>query len=171
MDEITLGRTMMRIAHEIVEKNRGTDGLVLVGVHRRGAPLAAMLQRNIARIEGVEVPCGTLDISYYRDDRTTTDAPVVDGADFPFDVVDKTVILVDDVLFTGRTVRAAIEAVFAAGRPRSIQLAILIDRGHRELPFRADYVGKSIPTSLQETVAVRLPEYDGITAVELLDAE
>ena len=178
MDEITLGRTMMRIAHEIVEKNRGTDGLVLVGVHRRGAPLAAMLQRNIARIEGVEVPCGTLDIRYYRDDaknprhsRADTDAPVVDGADFPFDVVDKTVVLVDDVLFTGRTVRAAIEAVFAAGRPRSIQLAILIDRGHRELPIRADYVGKSIPTSLQETVAVRLPEYDGVTAVELLDAE
>ncbi len=168
MDEVTLGRTMMRIAHEIVEKNRGTEGLVLVGIHRRGAPLAQMLQRNIARIEGEELPCGTLDISHYRDDRIA-DAPVVERADLPFSVADKKVILVDDVLFTGRTVRAAIEAVFALGRPRSIQLAILVDRGHRELPIRADYVGKSIPTSLQERVAVRLPEFDGVTAVELLE--
>lgn len=167
MDEAALKRALMRIAHEIVEKNKGTDHLVLVGIHRRGAPLARMLQENIARIEGVEIPCGTLDISYYRDDREP--CPVVEGTDFPFDIVDKKVILVDDVLFTGRTVRAAIEAVFAKGRPRSIQLAILIDRGHRELPIRADYVGKSIPTSMQERVAVCLPEYDDRLAVELLD--
>lgn len=169
MDEAALKRAMMRIAHEIVEKNKGTDHLVLVGIHRRGAPLARMLQENIARIEGVEIPCGTLDISYYRDDREP--CPVVEGADFPFDIVDKKVILVDDVLFTGRTVRAAIEAVFAQGRPRSIQLAILIDRGHRELPIRADYVGKSIPTAMHERVAVCLPEYDDRLAVELLDGQ
>ena len=170
MDEATVNRTMMRMAHEIVEKNRGTDGLVLVGIHRRGAPMAATLQRNIARIEGVEVPCGTLDINFYRDDLTkAADSPVFKRAEMPFSIVDKTVVLVDDVLFTGRTVRAAIEAIFSLGRPRAIQLAILIDRGHRELPIRADYVGKSIPTSMQETVAVKLPEYDGETAVELLE--
>ena len=172
MDEATLRRTVMRMAHEIVEKNRGVEGLVLVGIHRRGAPLAAMLAENIARIEGETVPCGTLDIRYYRDDLTTVaDAPVFERAEMPFSVVDKKVILVDDVLFTGRTVRAAIEAIFSLGRPSAIQLAILIDRGHRELPFRADYVGKNIPTSLQETVAVKLPEYDGETGVELLERE
>lgn len=170
MDEVTVNRTMMRMAHEIVEKNRGTDGLVLVGIQRRGAPMAATLQRNIARIEGAEVPCGTLDINFYRDDLTrAADSPVFKRAEMPFSIVDKTVVLVDDVLFTGRTVRAAIEAIFSLGRPRAIQLAILIDRGHRELPIRADYVGKSIPTSMQETVAVKLPEYDGETAVELLE--
>lgn len=170
MDELTLGRTVMRMAHEIVEKNRGVEDLVLVGVHSRGAPLAAMLQHNIARIEGVQVPCGTLDISYYRDDRVRHAAPpVFNRAEMPFDIVDKKVVLVDDVLFTGRTVRAAIEAVFSLGRPRSIQLAILVDRGHRELPIRADYVGKSIPTSLQERVAVRLPGFDSTTGVELVE--
>lgn len=170
MDEPTLGRTVMRMAHEIVEKNRGVEDLVLVGVHSRGAPLAAMLQQNIARIEGVQIPCGTLDISYYRDDRVRHAAsPVFNRAEMPFDIVDKKVVLVDDVLFTGRTVRAAIEAIFSLGRPRSIQLAILIDRGHRELPIRADYVGKSIPTSLQERVAVRLPGFDATIGVELVE--
>lgn len=168
MDEATVGRTVTRMAHEIVEKNRGTDNLLLVGIKSRGAPLAEMLQQAIARIEGVEVPCGTLDISYYRDDRERGEAPVFEKAEMPFPVVDKKVILVDDVLFTGRTVRAAIEAVFSLGRPRSIQLAILVDRGHRELPIRADYVGKSIPTSLRERVAVRLPDFDGTTGVELI---
>ena len=168
MDEATVGRTVTRMAHEIVEKNQGTGDLLLVGIKSRGAPLAAMLQQRIQHIEGAEVPCGTLDISYYRDDRQRVEPPVFEKAEMPFSVVDKKVILVDDVLFTGRTVRAAIEAIFSMGRPRSIQLAILIDRGHRELPFRADYVGKSIPTSLRERVAVRLPDFDGATGVELL---
>lgn len=172
MDEATVRRTMMRMAHEIVEKNRGVDDLVLVGIQRRGAPLAAMLQQNIQRIEGACVPCGTLDINFYRDDLSrAADAPVFKKAEMPFSIVDKKVVLVDDVLFTGRTVRAAIEAIFSLGRPRSIQLAILIDRGHRELPIRADYVGKNIPTSLQETVAVKLPEYDGETGVDLLERD
>ena len=169
MDEATVGRTVRRMAHEILEKNRGAEDLVLVGIQSRGAPLAAMLQENIAAIEGAQVPCGTLDIRYYRDDREREEAPVFKRAEMPFSVVDKKVILVDDVLFTGRTVRAAIEAVFSLGRPRSIQLAILVDRGHRELPLRADYVGKSVPTSLSERVSVRLPAFDGATAVELED--
>lgn len=169
MDEDTVRRTVMRMSHEIVEKNRGVDDLVLVGIRRRGAPLAQMIRANIARIEGKEVPCGMLDINFYRDDLTkASDAPVLKKAEMPFSVVDKRVVLVDDVLFTGRTVRAAIEAIFALGRPRCIRLAILVDRGHRELPIRADYVGKNIPTSLRETVAVQLPEFDGVTRVELV---
>lgn len=169
MDEATVRRTVMRMAHEIVEKNKGTDDLVLVGILRRGAPLAQMLRENIAKIEGTELPCGTLDINFYRDDLTkAADAPVFKAATMPFSVVDKRVVLVDDVLFTGRTARAAIEALFSLGRPKCIQLAILIDRGHRELPIRADYVGKSIPTSLRETVAVKLPEHDGEMCVQLL---
>ena len=166
MDEATVGRTLLRMSHEIVEKNRGTDDLVLVGIHRRGAPLATRLQQNIARIVGVELPCATLAVDGFRDD-CPGQSPSRQ-ASLPFSVEDKRVVLVDDVLFTGRTVRAAIEAVFSLGRPRSIQLAILVDRGHRELPLRADYVGKSIPTSLQERVAVRLPDFDGATGVELL---
>lgn len=172
MDEATLHRAVMRMSHEIVEKNRGTEDLVLIGIRRRGAPLARMIRQNIARIEGVELPYGELDIHFYRDDLSCgDDAPVLRRTDLPFPVTDKRVILVDDVMFTGRTVRAAIDAVFAQGRPRCIRLAILIDRGHRELPFRADYIGKSIPTSLQETVAVRLPEFDGTTGVELLQRQ
>ncbi len=166
MDEATVNRTLMRMAHEIVEKNRGIDDVVLVGIQSRGAPMAAILQKNIARIEGIEPPCGTLDIHFYRDD--LHEAPIYKHAEMPFSIVDKKVVLVDDVLFTGRTVRAAIEAIFSLGRPRSIQLAILIDRGHRELPIRADYVGKSIPTALHEQVAVKLPECDGETGVDLL---
>ncbi len=170
MDETTLRRSVMRMAHEIVEKNRSTENLVLVGIERRGAPLAKMLQENIRKIEGPEIPCGTLDINYYRDDLLpVADSPVLKKADLPFSVANKKIVLVDDVLYTGRTVRAAIEALFSLGRPQSIQLAILIDRGHRELPFRADYVGKSIPTAHSETVAVKLPEYDGETGVVLLE--
>lgn len=170
MDEATLKRTVMRMSHEIVEKNKGTDDLVLVGIYRRGAPLAEMLRENIRRIEDVTVPCGMLDINFYRDDLTPAgESPVVKKADLPFSVADKKVVLVDDVLFTGRTVRAAIEAIFAQGRPRGIQLAILVDRGHRELPFRADYIGKSIPTAMNETVAVRLPDFDGSTGVDILE--
>lgn len=169
MDGATLNRTLMRMSHEIVEKNRGVEDVVLVGIQRRGAPMAKILQNNIARIEGEEIPCGTLDVRSYRDDLDGgAEVPADKVTALPFSVVNKRVVLVDDVLFTGRTVRAAIEAVFALGRPRSIQLAILIDRGHRELPIRADYVGKSIPTAMHETVAVKLPEYDGETGVELL---
>ena len=169
MDEATTRRTLVRMAHEITEKNKGVEDVCLVGIRRRGEPMARLLQQHIERIEGVTVPCGELDIRFYRDDLTPAhhDAPVVTPEPLPFDIVGKKVILVDDVLFTGRTVRAAIEAIFAMGRPRAIQLAILIDRGHRELPFRADYVGKSIPTARSESVAVKLPPVDGEIGVYL----
>ncbi len=165
MDEATMNRALMRMAHEITEKNKGVGDLCLIGIHRRGVPLAERLQANIERIEGVKVPCGALDTRLYRDDipqETPASPPVL-----PFDIVGKTVVLVDDVLFTGRTVRAAIEAIFSAGRPKAIRLAILIDRGHRELPLRADYVGKNIPTAHAELVAVKLPPVDDETGVYL----
>lgn len=167
MDEATTNRTLMRMAHEITEKNKGVSDLCLVGICRRGEPLARRLQENIARIEGVTVPCGELDIRLYRDDIDDPETPVVESPVLPFDIVGKKVVLVDDVLFTGRTVRAAIEAIFTLGRPRAIQLAILIDRGHRELPIRADYVGKSIPTAHSERVSVKLPPIDAETGVFL----
>ena len=169
MDEATTNRTLMRMAHEITEKNRGVSDLCLVGIRRRGEPLAGRLQANIERIEGVTVPCGSLDIQLYRDDIEQPVTPVVQPPLLPFDIVGKTVVLVDDVLFTGRTVRAAIEAIFTLGRPRAIQLAILIDRGHRELPFRADYVGKNIPTATTEFIRVGIEGIDGETSVWLCD--
>lgn len=170
MDEAGLKRALMRISHEILEKNRGVDELVLVGVRRRGEPIARRIRENIRRIEDAEVPCGSIDIRFYRDDLTAlSDAPVVRRAELPFDVNDKTVVLVDDVIYTGRTARAAIEAIFSCGRPRRIELAVLIDRGHRELPIRPDFVGKNLPTSHSELVEVRLPEYDGETGVYLMD--
>ena len=164
MDEATMNRTLMRMAHEITEKNKGVGDLCLLGIHRRGVPLAERLQQNIAQIEGITVPCAALDTRSFRDDipQAVQMLPTL-----PFDIVGKTVVLVDDVLFTGRTVRAAIEAVFSIGRPKAIQLAILIDRGHRELPFRADYVGKNIPTALSEQVAVKLPPVDTEAGVYL----
>ena len=172
MDEAALNRALMRISHEIAEKNRGVDNVVLVGILRRGEPIAMRIRGNIRKIENVEVPCGSIDIAYYRDDLTTLGTnPLVRQADLPFDVTDRDVVLVDDVLYTGRTARAAIEAVFSCGRPRSIQFAVLVDRGHRELPIRADYVGKNLPTSRSELVEVRLPEYDGETGVFLMDTE
>ena len=167
MDSETLRRSVRRISYEIVEKNKGTDDICIIGIKRRGEVLAQMITENISALEGVDIPCGTLDVSLYRDD---LDGSVADGfsrAALPFDVVDKKVILVDDVLYTGRTVRSAIEAIFTQGRPRAIRLAILIDRGHRELPLRADYVGKSIPTAASERVAVMLPPYDEKMGVEL----
>ena len=167
MDEATTNRTLMRMAHEITEKNKGVTDVCLVGICRRGEPLARRLQENIARIEGVSVPCGELDIRLYRDDIDGQQTPTVETPLLPFDIVGKKVVLVDDVLFTGRTVRAAIEAIFTLGRPRAIQLAILIDCGHRELPIRADYVGKSIPTALSERVSVKLPPIDAQTGVFL----
>lgn len=172
MDEAAFCRAVMRISHEIVERNKGTEGVVLLGIRRRGMPIAQMIRDNIQQIEGVAVPCGELDIRYYRDDLTTEHAdPEVRPAALPFDIVDKTVVVVDDVMYTGRTVRAAIEAVFAQGRPHRIQLAILIDRGHRELPFKPDYVGKNVPTSKNEVISVCVPEYDGKKCAELFQTE
>ncbi len=168
MDETAIERALMRIAHQILERNRGADRLCLIGISRRGVPLAERIARNIKNIEGVSLAIGTMDITLYRDDLSADpDFPRVTGTNVPFDVKDRKIILVDDVLYTGRTIRAAIEGVFALGRPAEIQLAVLIDRGHRELPIRADYVGKNIPTSRSELVAVNLPEYDGKCAVEI----
>ena len=159
---------MTRITHEIIEKNSGARDIVLLGIHRRGIPLASMLKENIVRFEGTEVPVGSIDISLYRDDLTElNDLPETGKSIIPCDITDKTVILVDDVIYTGRTARAAIEAVFHFGRPKSIQLAVLIDRGHRELPIRPDYVGKNIPTSHTELVSVMVDEFDGKTGVAL----
>lgn len=170
MDEAAMNRALTRMAHEIAERNHGTEDIVLVGVLRRGKELACRLAKAIERFEGVEIPCGELDIGHWRDDLgSASDMPVLRKAELPFPIVNKKVVLVDDVLYTGRTVRAAIEAIFAMGRPKAIQLAIMIDRGHRELPIRADYVGKSIPTSLQEKVSVRIPPYDSETGVVLLE--
>lgn len=172
MDDAAFSRAVMRISHEIVEKNKGTDGIVLLGIRRRGLPIATMIQENIQRIEGVLVPCGELDIRFYRDDLTPEQLdPQVRPVKLPFDVTDKRVILVDDVMYTGRTARAAIEAVFSLGRPQCIRLAILVDRGHRELPIRADYVGKNVPTAKAELISVCVPEFDGRRCVELLQTE
>ena len=168
MDEAAVLRSMKRITHEIIEKNNGTADIILLGIHRRGMPLAAMLRDNIRSFEGTEVPLGSIDISLYRDDLTeVSDLPEAGATSVPCDISGKKVILVDDVIYTGRTVRAAIEAVFHYGRPRSIQLAVLIDRGHRELPIRPDYVGKNIPTSHSEVVSVMVDEFDGKTGVAL----
>ena len=170
MDDAALGRALMRISHEILEHNKGAENVVLVGVRRRGDPIAQRIRGNIEKIEGVAVPCGSVDIAFYRDDLSTlSESPELRRTELPFDVTDRDVVLVDDVIYTGRTARAAIEAVFACGRPRTIQLAVLIDRGHRELPIRPDYVGKNIPTSRSELVEVRLPEFDGETGVYLMD--
>ena len=170
LDEAALNRALMRIAHEIAEHNKGVENVQLIGVRRRGEPIARRIRDNIRRIEDVDVPCGSVDIRWYRDDLSTVaDTPELRRIDLGFDVTDRDVVLVDDVIYTGRTARAAIEAVFSCGRPRSIQLAVLVDRGHRELPIRPDYVGKNIPTSRSELVQVRLPDFDGETGVFLMD--
>lgn len=170
MDEAAVNRALMRLSHEIAERNRGVENVCLVGIRRRGEPLAKHIRGNIERIEGVSVPCGSVDVRYYRDDlRPVAEEPIVSGAQLEFSVAEKTVVLVDDVLYTGRTTRAAMEAVLACGRPRAIQLAVLVDRGHRELPIRADFVGKNVPTSHTELIEVRLPEYDGETGVFLME--
>ena len=170
MDETAVNRALTRIAHEILEKNGGCDDLCLVGIRRRGEPLARRIAERISAIENREVPVGVLDITLYRDDLSTAvenDMPRLNETRVPFSIVGKRVVLVDDVLFTGRTARAAIEAMFQMGRPALIQLAILVDRGHRELPIRADFVGKNVPTSRSELIAVKVPEIDGYTAVEI----
>lgn len=163
LDESAISRALTRIAHEILERNKGGDDLILVGIKTRGIPLSIRLQEKIKEIENVTVPVGELDITLYRDDLavvTTDNEPEYKGSDIKVDLDGKTVILIDDVLYTGRTVRAAMDAVMDIGRPSQIQLAVLIDRGHRELPIRADYVGKNIPTSKEEIIVVRLSEVD-----------
>lgn len=165
MDEAAVERTLTRIAHQIIEKNHGTDELCLIGIKTRGIPLARRVAARIRDIEGAEIPVGELDISLHRDDRDEAQLPVVSETCIPFSVHDKTVILVDDVIFTCRTARAAMDAVMAVGRPAKIQLFAMIDRGHAELPIKASFVGKNIPTSLNEVVAVRLAECDGETSV------
>ncbi len=172
MDADKMQRAIVRISHEIVEKNDGLENVVLVGIRKRGVPLANMIARNIHQAYQVDVPVGILDISLYRDDvkkESFFDQAKVNSTNISFDISGKKVILVDDVLFTGRTVRAAIDALIALGRPQLIQLAVLIDRGHRELPIRADYVGKNVPTSLSETVAVNIEEIDRQENVLLFD--
>lgn len=168
LDAEGLGRTLSRIAHEIIERNKGCEGLVLLGVPSRGVPLARRIADHLARIEGTQVPVGSIDITLYRDDLRMKPARALEATELPAEGIDGTVVvLVDDVLFSGRTVRAALDAVADQGRPRAVQLAVLVDRGHRELPIRADYVGKNLPTSLREQVLVRLSEVDGVDAVLL----
>ena len=171
LDRDDMRRTLVRIAHEIVEKNAEPESLAIVGIHRRGALLAARVTRLLDDLLVTEVPLGSLDISFYRDDvATRADQPVVHASHVPFDLSGRTVVVVDDVLFTGRTVRAAIEALFDYGRPARVQLAVLADRGHRELPIRPDYVGKNLPTARDERVNVHLDELDGEDLVTITAA-
>jgi pyrimidine operon attenuation protein/uracil phosphoribosyltransferase len=168
MDPVAIQRALVRIAHEILERNKGTDELALVGIRSRGVHLAERIRKALREIEGaaVEVPFGVVDITLYRDDLDRgVQNPIVKGTDIPFPVEGRRILLIDDVLFTGRTIRAAMDALVDFGRPQSIQLAVLVDRGHRELPIRADYVGKNLPTSLREQVQVRLAEADGVDEV------
>ncbi|NME83469.1 bifunctional pyr operon transcriptional regulator/uracil phosphoribosyltransferase PyrR [Clostridium sp. SM-530-WT-3G] len=170
LDEKAINRTLIRISHEIIERNKGVEDIVLIGVKTRGYPLAERIAEYIKGIEGNEVPVGYVDITLYRDDLSTTEeAPEVKSADLGTDIKNKKVIIVDDVLYTCRTVRAAIDAIIDVGRPQGIQLAVLIDRGHKELPIRADYVGKNIPTSKNEIIAVDLKEIDGKDSVKIFE--
>ena len=164
-----LDRVIKRISHEILEHNRGSESLVVIGLQKRGVPLGKRIAANIGVFEDKKVAFGKLDISFYRDDFASNIKADIGKTEIDFDVTDKNVILVDDVLFTGRTIRAALDAIIDLGRPKSIQLVVLIDRGHRELPIRADYVGKNLPTSINETVSVRLKETDGEDSVILVE--
>ena len=162
-------RTLARIAHEIIERNKSMSDVVLVGMRTRGVPLAKRLAANIQTFEGIEIPVGALDISLYRDDLDSLDfKPIVNSSQIPTDIYAKTVVLVDDVLYTGRSTRAALDALIDFGRPATIQLAVLVDRGHRELPIRADYIGKNIPSARSEEIKVELTETDGIDRVVIL---
>ena len=168
MDGDRMVKTLLRTSHEIVERNRGLDGLALIGIRTRGVPIAARLAHYVQEITGSLIPMGALDITLYRDDlmrQTVAPQPVVRRTEIPFSIDDRQILLVDDVLYTGRTIRSALDALIDLGRPRAIQLVVLVDRGHRELPIRADYVGKNIPTSLDESVQVRLMEIDGMDEV------
>ena len=170
MDEESMVRTLRRLAHEIVEKNRGVKNVCLLGILRRGVPLAKRLAENIRAIENVEVPVGTLDITLYRDDISELgDQARVNATDIPFEIGGKVIVLVDDVLYTGRTARAAMEAVIGLGRPAAVQMCALVDRGHRELPICANFVGKNFPTSRSEMIRVCMPEYDGCMKVDLYE--
>ena len=170
MDENAMKRALRRIAHEIIEKNDGVDNLRLVGIQRRGVTLAKLLQEMIEQVEGVKLPLGVLDITFYRDDLSIlSERPVVNATNLPFQVQDARIVMVDDVLFSGRTARAAMDAICDMGRPSCSQLAVMIDRGHRDLPIRADYVGKNLPTSKSELVGVRVPEFDGDMSVVLYE--
>ena len=168
MDARQVQLTITRMAHEIIERNKGVEDVVLVGIRRRGEPIARMLAEAILRVEGASVPVGSVDITFYRDDLThISGEPTLNRTDIPFDVSGKTVVLVDDVIYTGRTIRAALDALMDQGRAQRIQLAVLIDRGHRELPIRPDFVGKNVPTSSEEVVAVKVNAFDGENSVTL----
>lgn len=161
MDEKAISRAITRVSHEIIEKNKGVEDIVLVGIKTRGLPIAQRISQKIEKIEGTKVSTGEIDITLYRDDLKEVDVdPIINGSKIDFDIDDKIVILIDDVLYTGRTVRSALDAIMDIGRPKSIQLAVLVDRGHRELPIRADYVGKNAPTSKHEIISVKLAEID-----------
>mgnify|MGYP000666078494 CR=1 FL=1 len=169
MDEESINRALKRISHEIVERNKGVNNVVLVGIRRRGVPLAKRLADYIFSIEGIEIPVGILDITLYRDDLSSlAPSPVVQKTEMPFNITGKDLVLVDDVIYTGRTVRAALDALADLGRARTVQLAVLVDRGHRELPIKPDYVGKNVPTSRDEIVEVRVDEVDGENCVVIL---
>ena len=170
MDEAAMTRAIKRIAHEIIERNKGTENLMLIGIQRRGVPIAKRIGELIMQEENVTLPVGTLDITFYRDDLSLlAEHPQVKGTDIPANVNGMNVVMVDDVLYTGRTARSAMDAIMDMGRANTIQLAVLIDRGHRELPIRADYVGKNVPTSRQEMIKVNVNEYDGAESVELYE--
>ena len=170
MSSEDMKRALKRMSHQLLERNHGAGNLVFLGIRRRGVPLAERLSSNINAIEGLEVPVGELDITLYRDDLSLiSEAPLVNSSSVPFDITGKTVVLVDDVIYTGRTARAALDATSALGRAARIQLAVLVDRGHRELPIRADYVGKNVPTSGNELIAVQVEEIDGTEGVKLFE--
>jgi pyrimidine operon attenuation protein/uracil phosphoribosyltransferase len=170
MDGASIQRALSRLASEIVERNKGTENVMLVGIRRRGVPLAERLAENIKKLEGAGVPVGVLDITLYRDDLSViAPNPVVTKTEFPSDVGDRSIVLVDDVLYTGRTVRAALDHIMDYGRPRRVQLAVLVDRGHRELPIQADYVGEFVPTKDSEIIKVMLKETDGVDQVLIVE--
>ena len=168
MDKAAISRAIKRIAHQIIEQNKGLDDIYVVGIRSRGVPMAERLVKYLNEIENVNISCGILDITLYRDDLTTiSHQPVMKGSDIDIDIKDKKIVLVDDVLYTGRTVRAAIDAILDFGRPKEIQLCVLIDRGHRELPIKSNFVGKNVPTALEEVIKVKFEETDEKDAVEI----
>jgi len=171
LNDIDIDRILKRISHEIIEQNKGSNNLVFIGIQKRGIPIAGRIAKNISELENIKLEVGKLDITFYRDDLLKRVKPKVEITDIPFNIDDKDVVLVDDVLFTGRTIRASLDALIDMGRPKTIQLVVLIDRGHRELPIKADYVGKNIPTSLNEFIEVNLAEIDGKDSVKICEKD